>query len=132
MNPPFRAITFCMLCGMLAMHHFLPISGSAGVLCHALIIFSTKSFLLVIILSLRISFFRAVHFSIGLRSGELSGQSKWVIRLDQWFSTWVPRREVWGFPRLELNKIKNKKTKIIVSSITSQRICHTYKEKKIL
>ena len=55
-NPILHALRQCWL----AMH-FLAISWSASVLCHAIIIFSNKSLLLVIILSLQISFFRAAH-----------------------------------------------------------------------
>ena len=53
-----------------------------------------------------------------------------VYTLQQCFSIWFPQREVLGSPGLEVNKIKNRKTKIVVNSITPQKICHV--KKKIL
>ena len=40
----------------------------------------------------------------------------------------VPQREVWGSPRLVVNKRKYRKTKIVVSSLTPQKSCHLKKK----
>ena len=84
MKPAFRAITFCMRCGICWQCIFwLFLEVQVYYAIHALIIFSIKSLLLVIILSSQISFFRAAHtFLIGLRPGELPDQSKRAIKLD--------------------------------------------------